>query len=230
MKILSALALSVVLAFSTPAPELTPPWASPVFVSAEALQRTAVTVQTERGSGSGVVVLGAAGEVFVWTANHVTEGAQNVRIVKQIQAPGRTVGFWSIEADIVGFSKAEDLAVLKPRHSTFFTHGATFAPADYVPKLGDRVQHVGSFLGLPGAESYSTGEISYVGRVMDGSVFDQSDVPCYPGSSGGAVFSAEGCVIGLVVSGYDSTFSFLVPVRRMSSWASAEGHAEWLSN
>lgn len=228
MKILTALALSVLLAFSTPAPEATPPWASPVFVTAEALQETAVTVQTERGSGSGVVVIKPSGEIFVWTAAHVVDGTTNVRLVKQVQIPGRTVGFFTIEADIVGFSKAHDLAVLRPRHKLFFTHGTQFESKDYIPKLGDEILHVGSFLGLPGAESFSKGVISYVGRVMEGNVFDQSSAPCFPGSSGGAVWTPTGKLIGLVVSGYDATFSFIVPVRRMHAWAAEEKHLEWL--
>lgn len=229
MKIITVLALSVLLAFSTPAPEATPPWASPVFVSAEALQQTAVTIVTDQGSGSGVVLLSASGEVFTWTANHVIDGATTIRIVKQIQSPGRTVGFWSIEADVVGFSKEQDLAVLKPRHSTFFSHGATFAAADYVPKLGDRVFHVGSLRGLIGAESFTDGLISYVGRVLnDGLEYEQISATAVPGSSGGAVFNSESRVIGLVVSGFADTVSFVVPARRMSAWAVAEGHAEWL--
>ena len=228
MKIFSALLLSVLLAFSAPSHDASPPWAPTIFPSAELLQETALTVQTERGSGSGVVVVKENGDIFVWTAAHVVDGAASLRLVKQIQIPGRTVGFFTIEADLVGFSKAHDLAVLKPRHKLFFKSGAQFEAATFIPKLGAEVQHVGSFLGLPGAESFSKGVISYVGRVLDGNVFDQMSAPCFPGSSGGPVWSAEGKLIGLLVSGYDATFSFLVPVRRMHEWATAENHPEWL--
>lgn len=231
MKILSVLALSLVLAFSTPAPEVAPPWASPVSVSAEALQRTAVTVVTDKGSGSGVVVRGSTGDVFCWTANHVIDGATSIRLVKQLQAPLRTVGFFSVEADIVGFSREQDLAVLKPRHSTFFTYGASFASDDYVPKLGEPVTHVGSFFGAVNAESVSVGIVSYVGRVLDdGLSYFQVSCTAVPGSSGGGVWSADQKLIGVVVSGYSETISFVVPIQRIRAWAIAEGHPEWLPN
>lgn len=230
MKILSVLALSVFLSFSSFAPEATPPWTSPVFVSAEALQRTAVTVVTERGSGSGVAVLGPAGAV-IWTAFHVVDGAQNVRIVKQIQTPLRTVGFFSVEADVVGFSKEHDLAVLRPRKSDFFTHGAQFELSNYVPKVGESVTHVGSLFGVVNAESVSIGIVSYAGRVLsDGLAYFQVTCTAVPGSSGGPVFNSSGCVIGLVVSGFSETISFCVPIQRIRAWAVAEGHPEWLPN
>lgn len=228
MNIFPILALSAVLAISSLSNCASPTPLATLSISAEALQETAVTVQTADGSGSGVLVANAKGDVFVWTAAHVVTDTKKIRIVKQIQIPGRTVGFVTLDADIVAISKAQDLAILQLKHKDFFKVATRFESANFIPKLGDEIRHIGSFMGIVGAESFSTGEISYVGRVYDGQVFDQMSAPCFPGSSGGAVWNAEGKVIGILVSGYDATFSFFVPVRRMHEWALKEKHPEWL--
>lgn len=228
MKIFSAFALILALTVS-PLLNSAEPTPIPFSSAYNDLQAVAVTVKTSRGSGSGVIVLGANGDVYAWTAQHVVEGVkEDVALVKQIIVSGRTVGFFTVMAEIVATNATQDLAVLKARSGYLFKQGAKFEKSDFVPGLGDRTLHVGSFLGLPGAESFSSGEISYVGRVMNGQVFDQLSNPCFPGSSGGPVFNESGLVIGLVVSGYDATFSFAVPIRRMAAWAIAEKHPEWL--
>ncbi|HAT67623.1 MAG TPA: hypothetical protein DCS66_24005, partial [Flavobacteriaceae bacterium] len=56
--------------------------------------------------------------------------------------------------------------------------------------------HVGSLLGQTGSNSMTRGIVSQVGRVLnlgsgDGTVFDQTTVTAFPGSSGGGVFLSE---------------------------------------
>lgn len=228
MKILSALALSAVMAFS-PLLNSAEPTPIPFAVSYQDLQASAVTVRASEGSGSGVIVLKPNGDIFCWTAAHVIgESKADVTLIKQVVVNGRAVGLFSVEAEVISISKTQDLAVLKPRSAYFFKTGAKFESALFVPKLGDPAVHVGSLHGLPGAESVTTGIVSFAGRVMEGLIFDQTTATAMPGSSGGGVWSAEGKLIGLVVSGYSDTFSFIVPVRRMHEWAIAEKHPEWI--
>lgn len=228
MKFFSVLALTVALAIS-PFVNSAEPTPAPFAVSFEALQSTAVTVRAAEGSGSGVIVLKSNGDIFCWTAAHVIgESKADVTLIKQVVVNGRTVGLFSVEAEVVAVSKVQDLAVLKPRSAYFFKAGAKFESATFVPKLGDSVVHVGSLRGLPGAESVTTGIVSFAGRVMESLVFDQTTATATPGSSGGGVWSIDGKLIGLVVSGYSDTFSFIVPVRRMHEWAVKEKHPEWL--
>lgn len=230
MKILSALALSILLTFS-PLLNSASPEPTPFSVSYEALQASAVTVVTERGSGSGVVVLHTNGTAFCWTAAHVVQGSKgDVTLVKEVVVAGRAVGRFSVQAEIISCNTTQDLAVLKPRSGYFFKTGAKFESATFIPNLGDPCVHVGSMQGLPGAESVTTGVVSFAGRVMEGLIFDQTTATATPGSSGGGVWSTGGKLIGIVVSGFSDTFSFIVPVRRMHEWAQTEKHPEWLSD
>ena len=77
------------------------------------------------------------------------------------------------------------------------------------------------------------GIVSQVGRVLslgtgDGTVFDQTTVTAFPGSSGGGVFLSErsgdkaGQYMGMLVRGAGETFNLIVPVRRMRSWAAKQ--------
>ena len=81
------------------------------------------------------------------------------------------------------------------------------------------------------------GIVSQVGRVLslgtgDGTVFDQTTVTAFPGSSGGGVCLSErsgdktGQYMGMLVRGAGETFNLVVPVRRMRSWA-AEQEILW---
>ena len=70
----------------------------------------------------------------------------------------------------------------------------------------------------------TNGILSQVGRVLnigsgDGTVFDQTTVTAFPGSSGGGVFMKDGKYVGMLVRGSGETFNFIVPVRRMTKWA-----------
>lgn len=235
MKILSALALSVVLAVASPsnpntaapaAPAATP---IPFSVAYEAIQACSVTVIASEGSGSGTVILKANGDAWVITAAHVIGSSKaDVVLVKQVVVGGRAVGSYSVDAEVVSVNSTQDLAVLKPRSAYFFKTGARFEAADYVPSLGEPVTHCGSMQGLPGAESITVGVVSFAGRVMEGLIFDQISAPAMSGSSGGGVWNSAGKFVGTVVSGYGDVFIYIVPVRRIHAWAVAEGHPEWI--
>ena len=188
---------------------------------------------------------------FVWTAAHVLEKLRNVRtfidseghvkktvefqdaeIKKKIMESGRTMGQLVLDAKVIKYSDAktgEDLALLMIRKSDFVQDTLDF----YVDKdgvglpLGTQLFHVGSLLGEDGSNSMTTGIMSQVGRTVSLSggpktLFDQTTVTAFPGSSGGGVFSTDGRYIGMLVRGAGETFNLIVPVRRIRKWAEAE--------
>lgn len=188
---------------------------------------------------------------FVWTAAHVLEKLRSVRtfidseghvkkvvefqdaeIRKKIIESGRTMGQLVLDAKVVKYSDAktgEDLALLMIRKSDFVQDTLRF----YVDKegvglpLGTQLFHVGSLLGEDGSNSMTTGIMSQVGRTVSLSggpktLFDQTTVTAFPGSSGGGVFSTDGKYIGMLVRGAGETFNLIVPVRRIRRWVESE--------
>lgn len=188
---------------------------------------------------------------FVWTAAHVLESLRSVRtfidqdghvkkavefqdaeIKKKIIESGRTIGQLVLDARVVKYSDAktgEDLALLMIRKSDFVQDTLRF----YVDReggglpLGTQLFHVGSLLGEDGSNSMTTGIMSQVGRTLSLSggpktLFDQTTVTAFPGSSGGGVFSTDGNYVGMLVRGAGETFNLIVPVRRIRKWAEGE--------
>ncbi len=104
----------------------------------------------------------------------------------------------------------------------------------YIPAIGTKLVHVGSLLGQFGANSFTNGVVSQIGRTlpMKGAnvkVFDQVTVTAFPGSSGGGVFLEEtGEYVGMLTQGVMKMqgFNFIVPVRRIHEWATAS-NIEW---
>lgn len=188
---------------------------------------------------------------FVWTAAHVLEGLRSVRsfidseghvkkavefqdaeIRKKIIESGRTIGHLALDARVVKYSDAktgEDLALLMVRKHDFVGDSMRFYVDDRgvgLP-LGTQLFHVGSLLGEDGSNSMTTGIMSQVGRTVSLSggpktLFDQTTVTAFPGSSGGGVFKTDGQYVGMLVRGAGETFNLIVPVRRMRSWAEKE--------
>jgi S1-C subfamily serine protease len=188
---------------------------------------------------------------FVWTAAHVLENIRSVKtvldsegktlkipefkdvqIVKKLIENGTTVGELSMDAIVVKYSDAkdgEDLALLMIKKFDFVGESVRFYndTTGSGLSLGTQLYHVGSLLGEDGANSMTTGIVSQVGRMLSlngGSkvLFDQTTVTAFPGSSGGGVFLTNGDYVGMLVRGAGETFNLMVPVRRMSKWASSE--------
>src|SRR5262249_43543648 len=93
------------------------------------------------------------------------------------------------------------------------------------PRIGTPMLHVGSMMGPFGAGSFTTGVLSMTGRVMFNVEFGQTTVTAMPGSSGGGVFLEDGTCVGMLVRGSAATVNFIVPARRLHSWAAREGVA-----
>jgi len=159
---------------------------------------------------------------------------RDAQIVKELTENGRRVGELKMDAKVIKYSDAdngEDLALLMVRKRNFIDESAQFfLDGDKIIPIGTELYHVGSLLGQQGANSMTRGIMSKVGRVLnlgngDGVVFDQTTVTAFPGSSGGGVFLSErsgddaGKYAGMLVRGAGEGFNFIVPIRRMYSWA-----------
>jgi S1-C subfamily serine protease len=191
---------------------------------------------------------------FVITAAHVIDNLRSTRdiinskgqkqtiiefrdaqIVKELVENGRKVGELKMDAKVILYSDAEDgedIAILMVRKQGFVDTNTEFELSDKPVAIGTNLFHVGSLLGQSGANSMTAGIMSQVGRVLslgtgDGTVFDQTTVTAFPGSSGGGVFLTDGKYVGMLVRGAGETFNLIVPARRMRSWATAR-NAEWI--
>jgi len=228
----------------------------------EYLQNISVTVKADRAQGSGTLVTRQVGNdtvTFVWTAGHVVDGLRTIRkvvdaegqmkilvefkdpqIVAERHQDGRRVGETTLDCRVIKYSDAdygEDLAVLMIRLKNAYpldTSAKFHGDHNYIPPVGVDLSHCGSLLGQFGANSYTTGVLSQVGRLLEGSgaskkVFDQVTAVAFPGSSGGGMYlKDDGTYIGMLTQGAMALqgFNFIVPVRRMHAWAT-DAKIEW---
>ncbi len=219
------------------------------------LQDVSVTIRSGQAEGSGVIFSrkDAAGATvnLVWTAGHVVadlrserevvtpDGAKrtivefkDAHITKEVIEDGRRVGRLELDAEVIRYSDAdsgEDLALLKLRKKNFVDVSVKFYTNSVIPELGTELYHVGSLLGHEGANSMTSGIYSQHGRLIDKTVFDQTTVAAFPGSSGGGVFLRDGQYVGMLVRGAGETFNLIVPIRRISAWAKS-AKVEWAIN
>ncbi|MET8279393.1 trypsin-like peptidase domain-containing protein [Micromonospora sp. NPDC005174] len=182
--------------------------AAPVLNSADlpkiaaAVQDSVVSIATDSGEGSGVVL---TADGYVLTNNHVVASASG-DTVQVVFADGRKV-----QAKIVGTDPKTDLAVVKADGLNDLKP-AKFGDSDAM-QVGDQVLALGSPLGLQG--SVTAGILSARDRTIragEGQQQDpgqqgqavssisgllQTDAPINPGNSGGALVNTRGEVIGV---------------------------------
>jgi putative serine protease PepD len=180
---------------------------------AAAVQDSVVSITTQSGEGSGVI-LSADGDIL--TNNHVVATATG-NTVSVIFANGKKA-----TATIVGTDPRTDLAVVKAQGVSGLK-AATFGDSSQM-QVGDTVLALGSPLGLEG--SVTAGIISAKDRTIQSSSEDQqqpdqqnpfggqqqapqsgtsttmsgllqTDAPINPGNSGGALVNTNGQVIGI---------------------------------
>jgi hypothetical protein len=211
-----------------------------------------VLVRAAGGSGSGPVVVRGTHN-FVWTAAHVVNRNRKVDTVIDAQTGrpkvsvryqdavalvetyqgGRKTGEHLYYAEILRLSDkkygGEDLALLRLRQGGVFKRGAAFLAEGTIPAPDDRLLHVGSMAGTPGANTHSWGYFVRAGRLLDNSggeldnprTYDQVMLPALGGSSGGPVYRGDHCV-GLLTEGLDShseSPNYIVPSRRVWDYA-----------
>lgn len=151
-----------------------------------------VSVVTDAGQGSGVVYDAEHG--IVVTNDHVVAGAGRVGLI--LSNGDRT------PAQVRATDPGTDLAILETDHHDLAE--ATFA--EELPRVGELAIAVGNPLGF--SNTVTSGIVSALHRSLDQSVYIdliQTDAPISPGNSGGALFNAEGQVIGINTAGIPAT-------------------------
>jgi putative serine protease PepD len=176
---------------------------------AAAVQDSVVSITTESGEGSGVIL---SADGYILTNNHVVATAQG-NTVQVIFANGKKA-----TATIVGTDPRTDLAVVKASGVSGLKY-AKFGDSSKM-QVGDTVLALGSPLGLEG--SVTAGIISAKDRTIQSgsdqqqapqnpfggqqqqqqstttmSGLLQTDAPINPGNSGGALVNTNGDVIGI---------------------------------
>ena len=207
----------------------------------EQLQDATVRVDCSGGCGTGVLItrrVGLVKKTFVWTAGHVVQLLQqgdgtfrNAVIYQEEREGGEYAGGMQTEARVIAYSapeSGEDLALLEVLKDNLTDATTRFAETTVLP-IGTELVHVGCTLGL--YNSISRGIVSQTDRdiLNTGHVFDQTTCMGYPGSSGGGVYLTDGRCVGLLVRGAGPGLNFIVPTRRMSSWAK-KMKIEWAIN
>jgi len=201
--------------------------------------RVDVVANMGEAHGSGVLVTRQVGDVtrsYVWTAGHVTLHLLNpdgtfrtATIHQERRVRGKYVCDIDTEVKVIAYSppEEEDLALLEVLRDNFqpITVSATFD--ENLQGVGTELVHVGSTLGI--YNSVSLGIVSQTDRDIEGKRYEQTSCMGYPGSSGGGVYKTNGVCIGLLTRGAGPGLNFIVPARRMASWAK-KVHIEWAMN
>lgn len=168
------------------------------------------------GQGSGFLIDGEKG--YILTNNHVIEGASRVRVVLK---DART-----IDAEIVGSSPSDDVALLKVDPSAVQGVAPLVLGDSATVKPGQMAIALGSPYGLQ--ESITVGVVSGVnrsrpggrGRTITGMI--QTDALLNPGNSGGPLLNSRGEVIGINTSvesslAGNSGIGFAIPIDTVKS-------------
>jgi uncharacterized protein len=144
-----------------------------------------------QSSGTGFFV---SRQGHVLTNHHVVEGCVSIRTtVEGIQK----------EVVVIGTDTRNDLAVLKLSGSmpsfARFRGGRNIRPADSVVLVGFPLRGL-----LASEANITTGTVSALAGLGNGTRFLQVTAPVQPGNSGGPVLDQSGHVVGVVVSKLDA--------------------------
>lgn len=195
----------------------TKPLPSPAMRAYQAVRPSIVHVRTERGAGTGVVIVSRG---VILTSLHVVEGASRVRVT--------FANGLESEASVAATRPENDVAVLQARVVPDDLKAATLRPAkDLV--VGEHVTTAGFPFGI--GPSVSHGVVSGLKReypAPDGRHrlrdLIQFDAATNPGSSGGPLVNGAGEVVGIVAaivtpSESFSGVAFAVPIEHATGAA-----------
>lgn len=190
------------------------------------------------GSGTVIVRDGKKGKKlnFVWTAAHVIQPFRlevkeknGTNLVSEFRDVGIVTFTYKNEeivktnvylAEVVRYSKDEDLALLKLKKTDVFKKGAEFYLEERAPKIGTPIFHIGSMFGERGYNSYSEGVYAQYDRNRSShNILDQVTAVIFPGCSGGGVFLKDGRYIGMANAIYAPNVGLIVPSRKIIDWS-----------
>jgi len=184
------------------------------FFGEQSPQGNQPRTRRQESLGSGVVV---SPNGYILTANHVVEGADEIK-VKVTSANGDK----EYSAKVIGTDPPTDVAVLKIDATTL--PAVTLGNSDQL-EVGDMVLAIGDPFGLE--QTVTMGIVSALGRKgfqFGGDTdrpnyqdFIQTDAAINPGNSGGALVDAEGRLVGINTFIVSSTYGnegigFAVPI------------------
>ena len=166
---------------------------------AEQQSPTVVTITTEDGFGSGVIVEATG---LIVTNLHAIQGSLSVEV-------RLSSGDVYDDVTVSAVDQRRDLALIRIRG--FGLPSASFGDSDLV-RPGDSVILIGAPEGLE--QTVSNGIVSALRDSGDGYRFIQTTAPASPGSSGGGMFNESGELIGIVTSQFTAgqNLNFAVPV------------------
>ena len=205
------------------------------------VERTSVAIQTDSGSGSGVIldVVDTGKIVYIVTCHHVISGGGNVTVKlpdencsydNQDYIFTGTIGsqIYDTAVTLVGGDSVSDIAVLKidlnkkamsnKNLDLSKVQKAVLPSEEYELKKGESIFAIGNPTGqLPG--SVADGIVSYVNRTITVSEVGYMDVmqisvATNPGNSGGGLYNLYGELIGITNAGntnYDE-INFAIPL------------------
>jgi serine protease Do len=171
-------------------------------------RRRSQSPHTERSQslGSGVII---SADGYILTANHVVEGADEIKVAL-------AKGGQEFTAKVIGADAPTDVAVLKIAGKDLPI--ITLADSDKL-EVGDVVLAIGNPFGV--GQTVTMGIVSGTGRTALGinqyEDFIQTDAAINPGNSGGALVDADGRLVGINTAifsesgGYQGV-GFAVPV------------------
>ena len=177
---------------------------------------------TGQAAGSGMIVT-ASGEVL--TNNHVVQGATSISVT----ISGRTN---PVAATVIGVDHVHDVALLQLNGVSNLPH-VVLGNSSSV-KLGASVVAMGNALGLGGAPTTTSGQVTALNRSISAS--DQAttlpenltglietDAQIQPGDSGGPLLNSAGQVIGINTAAASSdggpAIGFAIPINQAKSIA-----------
>lgn len=166
----------------------------------DAVQTSVVIINTDVGAGSGVIYGKVVGEdaSMIVTCCHVIDGASEIKVTindGDIDSDNDVV----LNASLVGMDDESDLAILKISGTNY--NFAELRDTENAPiLLAEQAIAIGNPLGA--GISVTVGHISGISKTinMDGvnMTLLQTDAAVNSGNSGGALFDAEGYLIGIV--------------------------------
>lgn len=163
-----------------------------VFIEGE--KQTPFGVQKFTSSGSGVIIHTIDEQLYIVTNYHVIENYRQVHISLKDNA--------AVNAQVVGFDKVRDLAVLQidridlPKGIQTYYYPVTYAIE--MPEVGSMTIAIGNPLGYK--NTVTAGIVSATDRVLDPYnpvSYIQTDAAINPGNSGGALVDRNGQLIGI---------------------------------